>query len=192
LVNLEANYQETRARLAEQVELEKDLDWLKRIPLGEMVKRGWLKKHRDKRDQLKEVLRFFGIASVAQWQEIWPEVAVAYRQHGKQQIFPEAISAWLRQGEIEAAAIDCQPYEKARFRAVLDKARGLASEPDPSEVCACAARAVRKCRRGGRSGARTAQDGPERRHPLAKPRQGANPAQPALQEQRPSLVYVLP
>ncbi len=132
-LNLEANYQETRARLAEQVELEKELDWLNRIPLREMVKRGWLKRHRDKRDQLKEVLRFFGIASVAQWQEIWPEVAVAYRQHAKQQIFPEAISAWLRQGEIEAAAIKCQPYEKARFRAALDEARGLASEPDPSE-----------------------------------------------------------
>lgn len=132
-LNLEANYQETRARLAEQVELERDLDWLKRIPLAEMVKRGWLKRYRDKHDQLKEVLRFFGIASVAQWQEIWPEVAVAYRQHGKQQIFPEAISAWLRQGEIEAAAIKCQPYEKPRFRAALDEARGLASEPDPSE-----------------------------------------------------------
>lgn len=148
-LNLEANYQETRARLVEQVELERDLDWLKRIPLAEMVKRGWLKKYRDKHDQLKEVLRFFGIASVAQWQEIWPEVAVAYRQHGKQQIFPEAISAWLRQGEIEAAAIKCQPYEKPRFRAALDEARGLASEPDPSEfvpalraLCASAGVAV--------------------------------------------------
>lgn len=131
-LNLEANYQETRARLAEQDELEKDLDWLKRIPLAEMVKRGWLKKCRDKRDQLSEVLRFFGMASVAQWQEIWPEVAAAYRQHGKQAILPEAISAWLRQGEIEAAAIECRPFDKAKFRAALDEVRGLASEPDPA------------------------------------------------------------
>ncbi len=130
-LNLEANYQETRARLAEQAELEKNLDWLERIPLREMVKRGWLKKFRDKRDQLNEVLRFFGIASVAQWQEIWPEVTVAYRQHAKQQIFPEAISAWLRRGEIEAAAIECQPFDKAKFRDVLDDIRSLAGEPDP-------------------------------------------------------------
>lgn len=130
-LNLEAHYQETRARLAEQAELEKNLGWLDRIPVSEMVKRGWLKKHRKKEDQLNEVLQFFGIASVAQWQELWPQVAVAYRQHGKQQIFPEAVSAWLRRGELEAAAMACQPFEKTAFRTVLDSLRSLTAEPDP-------------------------------------------------------------
>jgi len=130
-LNLEAQYQEIRARLIEQAELERNLGWLDRIPIGEMVKRGWLRKFKDKKDQLNEVLRFFGIASVAQWEALWPKVAVAYRQHGKQQIFPEAVSAWLRRGEIEAAAIDCQPFNKPAFRAVLDTIRGLTTEPEP-------------------------------------------------------------
>lgn len=130
-LNLEANYQETRARLAEQDRLEKDLDWLDRIPVKEMAKDGWIKKHRDKRTQLDEVLRFFGIASVAQWKKLWPRLAVAFRQHNKHEIFPEAVSAWLRQGEIEAGRIDCRPFDKKEFRAALDEIRALTNEPDP-------------------------------------------------------------
>lgn len=148
-LNLEAQYQEIRARLAEQAELENQLGWLDRIPVREMVKRGWLRKFKDKKDQLNQVLRFFGIASVAQWEELWPQVAVAYRQHDKHQIFPEAISAWLRRGEIEAAAIACQPYSKTAFRAALDDIRSLTTEADPHvfvptlvERCAAAGVAV--------------------------------------------------
>lgn len=131
-LNLEAHYQETRARLAEEVQLEKDLGWLKRIPVNAMAKMGWLQKHKDKKQQLDEVLRFFGIASVDQWDDIWPSVAVAYRQHNKHEIFPEAVSAWLRQGELEATNIACQPYDKPAFRQVLDDIRALTAETDPA------------------------------------------------------------
>lgn len=130
-LNLEANYQETRARLAEEAQLEKDLDWLKRIPVAAMTKKGWLEKHKDKRQQLDALLRFFGIASVDQWDDLWPNVAVAYRQHDKQEIFPEAVSAWLRKGEIEAAKIRCAPFSKTGFRAALDQVRSLTEEPEP-------------------------------------------------------------
>jgi len=131
-LNLEANYQETRARLAEQEKLEKNLDWLDRIPIGAMAKFGWIRKLKDKRAQLDEMLRFFGIASVAQWKEVWPRLGVAYRQHDKHEIFPEAVSAWLRQGEIEAGRIECRPFGRKAFRAALDEVRALTTETDPA------------------------------------------------------------
>jgi addiction module HigA family antidote len=131
-LNLEAHYQETRARLAEEAELEKDLGWLKRIPVNAMAKMGWMQKHKDPRQQLDEVLRYFGIASVEQWATIWPKLTVDYRRHDKHEIFPEAISAWLRKGELEAAAIDCQPFDKAAFRQALDDIRSLTAELDPA------------------------------------------------------------
>jgi HTH-type transcriptional regulator / antitoxin HigA len=37
-LNLESHYQEILARVAEEVQLEKDLDWLKRIPINAMAK----------------------------------------------------------------------------------------------------------------------------------------------------------
>lgn len=131
-MNLEANYQETRARLAEQEKLEQDLGWLERIPVNQMAKFGWIRKLKDKRAQLDELLRFFGIASVAQWNRVWPRLAVAYRQHNKHEIFPEAVSAWLRQGEIEASRIECQPFDKKAFQSALDKVRALTTEDDPA------------------------------------------------------------
>jgi hypothetical protein len=90
-----------------------------------MFKLGWIEKFKDKHDQLEEVLRFFGMANVRQWRELWPNLDVAYRQHNKHEIFPEAVSAWLRQGELQAARIRCAPYNKDAFRVALDKVRGL-------------------------------------------------------------------
>ncbi len=124
-LNLESQYQEVIARLNEEEKLNRDLGWLKRIPVTQMAKLGWLEKHRDPRTQLIEVLRFFGIASVDQWDDMWPNLNVAYRQHNHHEVFPEAVSAWLRRGEIEAAQIFCDAYDRNNFRRALDEARTL-------------------------------------------------------------------
>ena len=124
-LNLESQYQEVLARLNEEQQLDRDLGWLKRIPVAQMAELGWLKKHKDAKTQLIEVLRFFGIASVEQWDDMWPNLNVAYRQHNHYEIFPQAVSAWLRRGEIEAAQIQCDPYDRSKFRQALDEIRAL-------------------------------------------------------------------
>jgi len=147
-LNLESQYQEVLARMQEESKLERHLVWLKHIPVAQMVKLGWISKFTDPKAQLVEVLRFFGIASVSQWEDMWPNLNVAYRQHNHIEVFPEAVSAWLRQGEIEAARIACSPYDKAAFRAALDNIRKLTGEhpeafvPKMEELCAKAGVAV--------------------------------------------------
>ncbi|SIT51346.1 Plasmid maintenance system antidote protein [Paraburkholderia piptadeniae] len=147
-LNLESQYQEALARIDEEAKLEHDLDWLKRIPIALMTKLNWVERRSDAKAQLVEVLRFFGIASVSQWDDMWPNLNVAYRQHNSQEIFPEAVSAWLRRGEIEASQIPCGPFEKAAFRDALDKIRLLTIErpesfvPRMQELCAAAGVAV--------------------------------------------------
>lgn len=128
-LNLESLYQEALARINEESSLERDLVWLKHIPIPAMVKLGWIEKLSDPKAQLVAVLRFFGIASVSQWDDMWPNLNVAYRQHNHHEVFPESISAWLRQGEIEAAQIICEPYDKAAFRSALDEIRTLTTQP---------------------------------------------------------------
>ena len=147
-LNLESNYQEILARQTEAKKLARDLDWLKRIPVNTMAKLGWLEKIKDKKEQLVRVLRFFGIASVEQWNEMWPNLNIAYRQTKTHEIFPEAVSAWLRQGELEAANIACEPYDKDKFREALNQIRGLTTKtpehfvPDMQDICADAGVAV--------------------------------------------------
>ena len=145
-MNLETQYQEVLARAAEEKKLMRELDWLKRIPVAAMVRMGWVEKDKHPKAQLVKVLRFFGIAGVDQWDDMWPNLAVAYRQHDHHEIFPEAVSAWLRRGEIEAGGIACAPFDKARFRQALDEIRGLTSaSPDvfvPKMQTLCAAAGV--------------------------------------------------
>lgn len=129
--NLEVNYREQLAKLEEQKRLKNDLAWLKKVPAAELVKRKKLERHADPVLTLKAVLRFFGVADVKAWENIWLSPAVAYR---KSSVFlgkPEAMATWLRLGELEAREVQCAPFDKGRFKTVLDQIRGLTVEqPD--------------------------------------------------------------
>ena len=57
---------------------------------------------------MKKVPSFFGIATPGEWKE--PKVA--YRKSQKFQSDPFALSAWLREGELEGAALPCKPYDE--------------------------------------------------------------------------------
>ncbi|MBF0422647.1 MAG: HigA family addiction module antidote protein [Magnetococcales bacterium] len=129
--NLERLYEEVTARLADRERLVSDLEWLKRVPVKKMIEYGWIRAFQDMRDQLSEVLRFFGIASREQWATVWKQhqAAAAYRQSQKVATHAEAISAWLRQGEIEAQEIQCPHYDRSRFKKSLEEARQLTVEP---------------------------------------------------------------
>lgn len=126
--NLEIQFQEDKIRLAEKDQLEKHLDWLKKFPTRAMINLEWIPNIKDKVELLEAILCFFGIASPNQWETVWNDYRVAYRQTLTFTTYAESISAWLRQGEIEAQKINCQPFSKERFQNVLDEIRGLTTE----------------------------------------------------------------
>ncbi|MFQ5661430.1 MAG: HigA family addiction module antitoxin [Gammaproteobacteria bacterium] len=130
-LNLENLFQEVRARQIEQQKLRTDAAWLKKLPLNKMTESGWVRQFDDKAAQLNEVLSFFGIASVEQWETLWGRLEIAYRKSPAFEGSYEAISAWLRQGEILAQQIDCIPFDGRKFREALSQLRGLTREHDP-------------------------------------------------------------
>lgn len=144
--NLERQFQEDRARLKEQQRLQSHLHWLKRVPVKELIKRQWISQKADDVSQLEEVLRFFGIASTEQWATVWEGHQVAYRQTKRFETCAESVSAWLRQGEIEAQQIPCAPFDKKRFQETLEDIRQLTREEpsifQPQLVALCAAAGV--------------------------------------------------
>lgn len=123
--NLQQNYNSIKARQAEQKRLQRNLNWLKKFPVADMVKRGWIAKHRNPTDQLDSVLNFFGIASPDQW-----KVAsqIAYRQSTRFKADRYTLSVWLRYGEIEALKMNIPNFNRAAFRKVLSRARALTRE----------------------------------------------------------------
>lgn len=138
-----------RAYLAAQAErerLQEHVEWAHQFPLNDMVKRGWIRHCLDGVDQVRELLRFFGVASPAQWQKIWVDPQVSYRQSRSFESQRHALAAWLRQGEILAQQIVCKPFGPNEFHSVLKDVRRLTTvEPDifvESLEVACAAAGV--------------------------------------------------
>nr|VFJ62672.1 MAG: addiction module antidote protein, HigA family [Candidatus Kentron sp. FW] len=146
--NLEAGFQEQKAKLAERERMAADTEWLKSIPTKELIERGFIESPRDKVALLREVLRFYGVSSVAAWHEIWEKPAVAARRSSRFASQPGPASAWIRQGELQAQAIPCEPYDKDRFIGALREIRSLTRgtpdvfESGMIELCARAGVAI--------------------------------------------------
>ncbi len=127
--NREANYREHLARKEEQRRLSKRIGWLKELPLTFMLKKGWIKKRTNKVEQLREVLMFFGVSSPVEWGQVFEGQRAYFRQSSAFEIHRGSVTAWLRQGEIQARLIDAEPFDKDTFVSVLQDIRPLTKEP---------------------------------------------------------------
>jgi len=121
----EQHYREALARTRQASFLEQEADWLEQIPYRAMVKLRWISAHRDRSQQLDEVLRFFAVASPASWENFWSASVPAFRQSQAFKTEPGAVAAWLRQGEIEATKQECAEYSPGAFKAALTRIRAL-------------------------------------------------------------------
>lgn len=127
--NLERNYQESLARINEQRSLQRQITWLKKLPMNELIKKGWVKKQENEVQQLQEILNFFGVASPDQWETRWMGAQVSYRTSKVFSNDPYAIAAWLRMGELTARDISCKPFDATKFRNSLLGIRQLTIKP---------------------------------------------------------------
>lgn len=128
--NLEVAYRDYLSRQQEEKRLAADLGWLDELPIKELIKRGYIAKRERAIDTLRDVCRFFGVANRAAWDTLWHK-PTAYRTSKAFTSDPAAVAAWLRLGEIHAAEIDCQPFDKAGLIAALEDFRALTCAPDP-------------------------------------------------------------
>ena len=128
--NLEANYRLFCAKEQDCGELEKYEDWLNGFPIKEMVRRRWVDRGSNLAENVAILLNFFGVGSVASWEEKYGNLCVRLRKAATYQPSREALAAWIRRCEIKAAEIKTKPYSKERMSKVLNEMRGLSCE-DP-------------------------------------------------------------
>lgn len=128
-LNLDRHYQEYLARQAEQKSFAGQLAWLKRIPLKEMSKLGWIPSYEDQAAALKVALSFFGTASPCLWEDYWTKKAIRFRRSQIATADLGIIASWLRRGELDAQKIETGPFNAEQFRAALDEIRALTPEP---------------------------------------------------------------
>jgi len=108
-------------------------DWLRRLPLGDMVRFGWLQRPPAPSEELSKCLEFFAVNSVDEWRTNYAQVIgmAAFRTSPSYDSRPESVVAWLRQGEIEAEGVACESWSRERFRKTLFGLRELTRVKDP-------------------------------------------------------------
>ncbi len=145
-INLESQYREQLARIADRNRLDADLEWLRTIPTRELIKRGAIEDQPNKVLLLHAVLAFFGVANSQSWHKVWMQPSAAFRKSARFEANPGAVATWLRLGELEGHKIQTEPYCKSSFRSALVAIRSLTVEPpsvfEPTMVRSAAAAGV--------------------------------------------------
>jgi len=130
-MNRQRHYDEYLARVSAKEELEKNIQWMKLFPVNEMIKLGWIDKHRDKVTQYRELLNFLGVVSPEAWENYQRKYQPSLRKSRKFDVDRYSLAAWLRKGELVAQRIECKPYNRVKFKDILNEIRKLtAMKPD--------------------------------------------------------------
>ena len=104
-------------------------------------------------------LRFFGVPSVRAWRDVYGDaLSAAYRTSPTYKSEPGAVAAWIRQGEIAAASIECGRWDPERLRREPLPWRIDARE-GPAEIPPRADQTLRRLRSRGRRPARRSYAG---------------------------------
>ncbi|MFM8320246.1 MAG: transcriptional regulator [Chloroflexota bacterium] len=143
--NRERQYRESQARVEERKALAKYQIWLREFPIQPMIERCWIQPFDDEIDQLAEVLKFFGIATPDQWQIAWEDALPDLPKHPAYQSAPGSVTAWLRQGEIAARELECEPFNARRLKDIVAGFREFTEQPAQSFLLELQER----CRRAG-------------------------------------------
>jgi len=121
-LNLERDHQYNKARLEDLRRLSAQVEEARKYPYAEMAKLGWVPQVRDWVERVRALLSYFGVASL----DAVPKMhAVAYRRSQRRDASPQALAAWLRKGEIEAAETETKPFDAQKLKAALPRLRQM-------------------------------------------------------------------
>ncbi|MCK5838354.1 MAG: HigA family addiction module antidote protein [Bacteroidales bacterium] len=127
-LNLERRYQDELLEIEQMEFFEKCVEWLKAFPIPEMKKFNLLPNTNDKPILVGSLLKYFRVASPTQWSQIYNDSSLAFKIELKHTAEPEAVSVWLRLGELQAEQITTSSFNKKKIRARLDEVQTLSYE----------------------------------------------------------------
>ncbi len=162
-VNRETQYRRDVKRLRGGLDLVATKQFIDNLPVNDMIAFGWIEPAQSVADRAGACLQFFGVPDADAWHQSYADVLqTVFRTSPTFESDPAAVAAWLRRGELEAASIECAPWNPEKFNALLSGIRALTREKNPAvfvpelrKRCAAAgvaivvARAPKKCRASG-------------------------------------------
>ena len=129
-INKQARYNEYIARKKQEQAIAEAIEWTKEFPYREMAKNNWVARTRKIEEKTVNLFNYFGVASHRSWEKLYVEtkLKVAAYTSLKQTHQPHAISAWLRQGELQAKEILVPEFNAKRLKSSIPQMRQLMVE----------------------------------------------------------------
>jgi HTH-type transcriptional regulator / antitoxin HigA len=123
-ISREEQYRSTLLKIQEKKE------WLKELPLKELIKFGWIS---DVTDKFTACLDFFNVPDIETWRIKYSDVSkeFAFRTSPTYRSDFGAITTWLRRGEILASEMNCEEWNEDLFEKNLIKIRALTRKKNP-------------------------------------------------------------
>lgn len=132
-LNRQQQYDEAVARLKRREFLADACDWVSKFPVKEMMKFGWLNETQSSEEKIEALLSFFSMSSPKAWEDYYlsQKLKVSFRISLAHYGEPYAISAWLRQGELQAMQSDAPAFDRNGFLVTLARIKTVMAEhPD--------------------------------------------------------------
>lgn len=128
-LNMQRGYDEYIARQKREEQLSSAYEWARSFPLAKMMEFGWIPVVKNSEDKVKALLSFFQVSTEKAWEDYYlnQQLKVAFRISLTGTKEPHAISAWLRQGEIQAAEMEVNEFSEKALREAI---------PAMKELCA--------------------------------------------------------
>lgn len=128
-INLNTDYELYVAREEDKKKIIAEKDWIKNFPIKHLIDYNSIPKRDNIIDNLYDILSFFGVGSIEAWNDCYLSLNVAYRKSPTFEANPQAVATWLRLGEIRAERINCEMFDKKKFKESLKQIRLLTKEP---------------------------------------------------------------
>jgi len=139
-MELEASYQLNKTRIEEQDELKTDLEIIKEIPYKKMSDLGWLEETSDRKQRVKNLRDFFGVARLSL---IKKSYATVFRKHKQKNVISDfSVLSWLRKADLEGRSIETQKVSRRKLKSLIPRFRELTMEepsvfyPEMQKLCA--------------------------------------------------------
>ena len=130
----QAKYQAALSRTAGAVPQRTAEQWIKSFPHSDLNKSGWIKSTGKRDDLVRAYLAYFGVNNPAEWENRYADFLknTAFRTSPtfKSKVGP--LSTWLRQGEIEAAQLQCASWNPKALKNRIDEIRVLCKAKNPA------------------------------------------------------------
>lgn len=123
----DSQYREDLRRLAQD-------EWARSLPVSELVRRGWMKRPENWKDQIVSCCEFFELDGPEAWAARYAGIKGAGTLRTSQTFDGtiQAISSWLRRCEIDASGVAISAWDAEGLRALLPSVKALSKHRQPA------------------------------------------------------------